>query len=51
MIRIIVMLIILAVLFRPQIVAWVTRKRMIYRHYLTHLKISILKVLYEIGLL
>ena len=51
MIRIIILLIILAVLFWPQLIAWATSKRMTYRHYVTRLKISILKVLHEIGLL
>ena len=50
MIIVVILLIIVVALFWPQVIAWVTSKRMTYRHYLTHLKITILTVLHEIGL-
>lgn len=37
--------------FRNKVILWMTTKRMAYRHYMTSMKIEVLKMLHDIGLL
>lgn len=51
MIYVILLLIGLVAIFWPRIVRWITERRMDYRHFITHMKVSALKTLHEIGLI
>lgn len=38
-------------IIRNKIILWITTKRMAYRHYITSMRIEMLKALHEIGFL